>query len=91
MFSDLFIGIDIGSSSLKALAIDGATGQVAAIARQALPYQRLPGGGRELGAGAIGATPAQVLRGLAQPPGVRWPANPWAESMPGADRPCSAR
>lgn len=71
MFSDLFIGIDIGSSSLKALAIDGATGQVAAIARQALPYQRLPGGGCELGAGAIGATLDQVLGAVAQQLGVR--------------------
>ena len=48
MFNDLFIGIDIGSSSLKALAVDGASGRAVAVARQALPYERLAGGGCEV-------------------------------------------
>lgn len=66
MFSNLLIGIDIGSSSLKALAIDAQSGRVAALARQGLPYQRLPRGGCEVSAEAIHAAVEQVLRAVAQ-------------------------
>lgn len=71
MFSDLFIGIDIGSSSLKAVAIDGATGRALALARQPLPYERLPEGGCEVSAGAIGAALDQVLGAVSQQLGPR--------------------
>lgn len=66
MFSDLFIGIDIGSSSLKALAVDGASGRAVAVARQALPYERLAGGGCEVRAGGIEAALDQVLSSVVQ-------------------------
>ncbi len=66
MLSNLFIGIDIGSSSLKALAIDAASGRVAALARQPLPYERLQGGGCEVSAAAIHAALDRVLGDVAQ-------------------------
>ena len=66
MLSNLFIGIDIGSSSLKALAIDADSGRIAALARQPLPYERLQGGGCEVRAGAIHAALDQVLGAVVQ-------------------------
>ena len=66
MFNDLFIGIDIGSSSLKALAVNGASGRAVAVARQALPYERLAGGGCEVRAGGIEAALDQVLSSVVQ-------------------------
>lgn len=71
MFNDLFIGIDIGSSSLKALAVDGAGGRVVAVARQPLPYERLAGGGCEVQAGAIDSALDQVLGAVARQLGAR--------------------
>ena len=53
MKSEIFIGIDMGSTGLKAVAFDSATGLGLAAAGGALPFLRLPGGGCELESAAI--------------------------------------
>ena len=45
MTTNIYLGIDMGSSSLKALALDADSGRTMALARAALPHDRRPGGG----------------------------------------------
>ncbi|OGB13847.1 MAG: carbohydrate kinase [Burkholderiales bacterium RIFCSPLOWO2_12_67_14] len=71
MKTNILIGIDLGSSSLKALALEAVSGRTLALSRMPLPHDRLPGGGCELGAPAIRAALSQVLRDVAHQLGPR--------------------
>ncbi|MDW5440938.1 FGGY family carbohydrate kinase [Polaromonas sp. SM01] len=71
MISKLLIGIDMGSSSLKALALDAGSGRTVALSRMALPHKRLPAGGCEVDASAIRAALSHVLRDVAHQLGPR--------------------
>ncbi|BEP46807.1 FGGY family carbohydrate kinase [Variovorax paradoxus] len=71
MKSNILIGVDMGSSSLKALALEAASGRTVALSRMPLPHDRLPGGGCEVGAPAIRAALTHVLRDVARQLGPR--------------------
>ena len=71
MKSKLLIGIDMGSSSLKALAPLAAGGRRVALWGMPLPHDRLAGGGCEVAAEATGAALTHVLRDVAHQLGPR--------------------
>jgi L-xylulokinase len=71
MKSEIFIGVDMGSTGLKAVAFDSVTGLGLATAGGALPFIRLPGGGCELEATAIEAALMQALESVASQLGSR--------------------
>ncbi|MGS5088953.1 FGGY family carbohydrate kinase [Hydrogenophaga sp. A37] len=71
MKTKILIGIDLGSSSLKALALEAVSGRTLALSRMPLQHHRLPGGGCELGAPAIRAALSTVLRDVAHQLGPR--------------------
>jgi len=71
MKPNILIGVDMGSSSLKALALEAASGRTVALSRMPLPHDRLPGGGCEVGAPAIRAALTHVLRDVALQLGPR--------------------
>ncbi|RTD91132.1 carbohydrate kinase [Variovorax atrisoli] len=71
MKPNILIGIDMGSSSLKALALEAGNGRSVALSRMPLPHDRLPGGGCEVGAAAIRAALTHVLRDVAHQLGDR--------------------
>ncbi|WP_219209364.1 FGGY family carbohydrate kinase [Variovorax boronicumulans] len=71
MKSNILIGIDMGSSSLKALALDAGSGRALALSRLPLPHDRLPAGGCETSGSAIRAALTQVLRDVARQLGAR--------------------
>lgn len=71
MRADIFIGIDMGSTGLKAVAFEGGSGATLASSGTALPYERLPGGGCELRGQAIGSALVQAVRSVAQQLGRR--------------------
>ena len=53
MKANIFLGIDMGSTGLKAVAFEAGTGATLAASGGGLPYRHLPGGGCELRADAI--------------------------------------
>jgi L-xylulokinase len=71
MKPNILIGVDMGSSSLKALALEAASGLTIALSRMPLPHNRLAGGGCEVGAPAIRAALTHVLRDVARQLGPR--------------------
>lgn len=71
MKADIFLGIDMGSTGLKAVAFEAGTGATLAASGSAMPYRHLPGGGCELRADAIDAALMQALRGVAEQLGPR--------------------
>ena len=71
MKADIFLGIDMGSTGLKAVAFEAGTGATLAASGGALPYTHLPGGGCELSAGAIESALMLALRGVADQLGPR--------------------
>lgn len=71
MKSNILIGVDMGSSSLKALALEAASGRTVALSRMPLPHDRLPGGGCEVGAPAIRVALTRVLQDVARQLGPR--------------------
>ncbi|MCW5221352.1 carbohydrate kinase [Verminephrobacter aporrectodeae subsp. tuberculatae] len=71
MNPDIYIGIDMGSTGLKAVAFDGESGWSLAASGAALPFIHLPGGGCELGAEAIEGALMQALRSVASQLGPR--------------------
>jgi L-xylulokinase len=71
MKTQLLIGIDLGSSSLKALALETASGRTVALSRMPLQHDRLPGGGCEVAAANIHAALAAVLRDVVHQLGRR--------------------
>ena len=71
MKTKILIGIDMGSSSLKALALEAGSGRAVALSRMPLPHDRLPGGGCEVGAAAIRCALTHVLRDVAHQLGSR--------------------
>lgn len=71
MNADIFIGIDMGSTGLKAVAFEAGSGRGLAVAGGALPFLQLPGGGCELDATAIEAALLDALAGVAAQLGSR--------------------
>ncbi|MBT2333449.1 carbohydrate kinase [Variovorax paradoxus] len=71
MKPNILIGVDMGSSSLKALALEAGSGRTVALSRMPLPHDRLPGGGCEVSAAAIRAALTHVLRDVAHQLGAR--------------------
>lgn len=71
MKSKILIGIDMGSSSLKALALEADSGRSVALSRLPLPQIRLPGGGCEVDAATIRNALTHVLREVAHQMGPR--------------------
>jgi L-xylulokinase len=64
MSTDIYIGVDMGSTGLKAVAFEAGSGATLASAGQTLPYERQPGGGCELAAEAIDAALVQALQAV---------------------------
>ena len=71
MMPNILIGVDMGSSSLKALALEAGSGRAVALSRMPLPHDRLAGGGCEVRAAAIRAALTHVLRDVAHQLGPR--------------------
>jgi L-xylulokinase len=71
MKTSIFIGIDMGSTGLKAVAFESGTGKGLAAAGSALPLQRTRAGGCELAAAAIAGALQDALRGVARQLGER--------------------
>ncbi len=71
MNTDIYIGIDMGSTGLKAVAFEAGNGTSLAVAGDALPHIRLPGGGCELAGTAIREALQQALRSVSQQLGPR--------------------
>jgi len=71
MKPNILIGVDMGSSSLKALALEAASGRSVALSRMPLPHLRLAGGGCEVRAADIRAALTRVLRDIAHQLGPR--------------------
>jgi len=71
MKTDIFIGIDIGSSSLKAVAFEAGSGATLATAGGPLPHIRKPDGTCELTETALRAALAQALQGVSRQLGPR--------------------
>lgn len=71
MNADIFLGIDMGSTGLKAVAFEAGTGATLAASGGALPYTHLPGGGCELSADAIESALMHALRSVADQLGPR--------------------
>jgi len=64
MRTSIFIGIDMGSTGLKAVAFEAGSGLGLATAGSVLPLQRTRGGGCELAAEAIAGALQHALRGV---------------------------
>ena len=71
MNADIFIGIDMGSTGLKAVAFEAGSGRALAVAGGALPFLQLPGGGCELDEMAIEAALLDALTRVAAQLGPR--------------------
>ncbi|PTT19332.1 carbohydrate kinase [Acidovorax sp. HMWF029] len=71
MKTQLLIGIDLGSSSLKALALEAASGRTVALSRMPLQHDRLPGGGCEVGEPMLRSALSAVLRDVVHQLGRR--------------------
>ncbi|QIL83493.1 carbohydrate kinase [Diaphorobacter sp. HDW4A] len=66
MKTNIFIGIDMGSTGLKAVAFDAGSGASLAVAGDALTHRRSSGGGCELTAQCIHDALMQALASIAQ-------------------------
>jgi len=71
MASDVLVGIDLGTTILKAAAFDGATGRVLAQASQRLNVSATPDGRREQDPKAIDRALVAVLRNVRETIGAR--------------------
>ncbi|HEX5685900.1 MAG TPA: FGGY family carbohydrate kinase [Ideonella sp.] len=71
MRTDIYLGIDMGSTGLKAVAFEAGSGAALASSGVALPFRSLPHGGCELDAPAIHAALFNALRGVAGQLGPR--------------------
>jgi L-xylulokinase len=71
MRTDIYIGIDMGSTGLKAVAFEAGSGVARASSGHALPFESLPGGGCELDAQAIHNGLFKALRSVASQLGPR--------------------
>ncbi len=71
MNADIYIGIDMGSTGLKAVAFEAGSGRGLAAAGGGLPFLHLPGGGCELTAEAIETALVHALRSVAEQLGAR--------------------
>lgn len=71
MSADIYIGIDMGSTGLKAVAFEAGSGRGLAAAGGPLPFLRLPGGGCELPADVIDAALDNALADVAAQLGPR--------------------
>lgn len=71
---DILIGIDLGTTVLKAIAVAAEDGALLAQASQRLPLTVLPDGTREQVPAAVDAALTQVLGALRAALGARWQA-----------------
>ncbi|WP_088156844.1 FGGY family carbohydrate kinase [Achromobacter xylosoxidans] len=71
MKTDIYLGIDMGSTGLKAVAFEAGSGATLAASGGALPYRQLAQGGCELPADAIQTALARALQGVAAQLGPR--------------------
>lgn len=71
MRTNIYLGIDMGSTGLKAVAFEAGTGLGVASSGSTLPFERLPRGGCELDAAAIPAALFDALRSVATQLGPR--------------------
>jgi len=71
MRTDIYIGIDMGSTGLKAVAFEAGSGVAVASSGGALPFVQLPRGGCELSAHAIHAALIDALGSVANQLGPR--------------------
>ncbi|MEK8029199.1 FGGY family carbohydrate kinase [Ideonella sp. DXS29W] len=71
MKADIFIGIDMGSSSLKAVAFESSSAAAIAAAGSALPHVRRADGACELSESAIRVALVSALRGVTDQLGPR--------------------
>lgn len=71
MNQNLLLGVDLGSTTLKAVAFEIGSGAAVAASGGALPYERLAGGGCELAAAAIDQALFDALRDIAAQLGPR--------------------
>lgn len=71
MNTDILIGIDMGSSSLKAVAFEAGSGATLATSGSALPHARRPDGACELAESAIRTALTEAVRGVARQLGTR--------------------
>ena len=71
MRTDIYIGIDMGSTGLKAVAFEAGSGTALASSGGALPFLHLPGGGCELSAHAIQSALVDALGSVAAQLGPR--------------------
>ena len=71
MTSKVYLGIDLGSSNLKALAIDGGSGAALASAGQPLCVERSPMGGCQVAAAALAQALRDTLRSVVAQLGAR--------------------
>jgi len=69
--SDIFIGIDLGGTGLKAVALESGSGATLASACEALPYQNRPDGACELTGVAIRHLLTFALQAVSRQLGVR--------------------
>lgn len=70
MRTDIYLGVDFGSTALKAVAFEAGSGRVLAARGGPLPHARLPGGGCELAEAdlhaALGGALSQVATALGE-------------------------
>jgi L-xylulokinase len=71
MRTDIYIGVDMGSTGLKAVAFEAGSGATLASAGRTMPYERLAGGGCELAAEAIEAALVRALQAVSAQLGRR--------------------
>lgn len=71
MNADLLLGVDLGSTTLKAVAFEVGSGAAVASSGGPLPYERLPGGGCELAEAAIARALFDALKDVASQLGPR--------------------
>lgn len=71
MNEELLLGVDLGSTTLKAVAFEAGSGAALASSGGPLPYERLPRGGCELAESAIAAALFDALADVAAQLGPR--------------------
>ncbi|MFH1024646.1 MAG: FGGY family carbohydrate kinase [Planctomycetota bacterium] len=71
MMNDIFIGVDVGTTVLKAAAFDGATGRCLAGASEALTIRVAPGGKRDMDVRALDRAFGSVFAALGRALGRR--------------------
>ncbi len=72
--NDVFLGVDAGTTVLKACAVDSATGNVLAHVSRRLPLQQSVGGGREQNVRGLDNALGRAVKSVREALGDRWDA-----------------